>query len=140
MNARADGGLPLIRLRGIGRRYGAGATEVHALRDVDLDIREGEFVAIMGPSGSGKSTAMNIIGCLDTPSSGEYLFEGRPVQSLTRDGRAVIGFGPGREYEYGQFLADAAEAGFTPDLLLSTWDVRPFTDDAEFLVAILRPA
>ena len=59
---------------------------------------------------------------------------------LMRDGRAVIGFGAGREYEYGQFLADAAEAGFTPDLLLSTWDVRPFTDDAEFLVAILRPA
>ncbi len=59
---------------------------------------------------------------------------------LSPDGRAAIGFGAGREYAYGQFLADATEAGFTPDLLLSTWDVRPFTDDAEFLVAILRPA
>ncbi len=59
---------------------------------------------------------------------------------LARDGRAVIGFGAGRDYEYGQFLDDAADAGFTPDLLLSSWDLRPFTDDSEFLVAILRPA
>jgi SAM-dependent methyltransferase len=59
---------------------------------------------------------------------------------LAADGRAVIGFGAGREYEYGQFLDDAAEAGFAPDLLLSTWDVRPFTDDSDFLVALLKPA
>lgn len=59
---------------------------------------------------------------------------------LADDGRAVIGFGAGRDYEFGQFLQDAAEAGFTPDLLLSTWDLRPFTDDADFLVAVLRPA
>ena len=52
----------------------------------------------------------------------------------------MIGFGAGREYEFGQFLDDAATAGFTPDLLLSTWDVRPFTEDSDFLVAILRPA
>ena len=59
---------------------------------------------------------------------------------LKSDGRAVICFGAGRDYEYSQFFDDAAEAGFTPDLLLSAWDVRPFTDDSEFLVALLRPA
>ena len=59
---------------------------------------------------------------------------------LAGDGRAVIGFGAGREYEFGQFLDDAAEVGFTPDLLLSTWDLRPYTEDADFLVAILRPS
>ncbi|WP_431233390.1 class I SAM-dependent methyltransferase [Mycolicibacterium psychrotolerans] len=69
------------------------------------------------------------------------------VQVLTRlrahlkaDGRAVIGFGAGREYEYSQFLDDVAHAGLTPDLLLSTWDVRPFSDDSDFLVALLKPA
>jgi SAM-dependent methyltransferase len=56
------------------------------------------------------------------------------------DGRAVIGFAAGREYEFGQFLDDAAEAGFTADLLLSTWDLRPFTDNSDFLAAILRPS
>jgi SAM-dependent methyltransferase len=68
------------------------------------------------------------------------------VQVLTRlrahlagDGRAVIGFGAGREYEFGQFFDDATEAGFTPDMLLSTWDLRPFTEDSDFLVAVLRP-
>jgi SAM-dependent methyltransferase len=58
---------------------------------------------------------------------------------LARDGRAVIGFGAGREYEFGQFLDDATTAGFAPDLLLSTWDLRPFADDSDFLVALLRP-
>jgi putative ABC transport system ATP-binding protein len=81
---------PLIRLRGVCKVYGQGQTAVYALRDVDLDIEAGDFVAIMGPSGSGKSTAMNVIGCLDTPSSGEYLFQGVPVQSLTRDQRARL--------------------------------------------------
>jgi SAM-dependent methyltransferase len=57
---------------------------------------------------------------------------------LRGDGRAVIGFGAGREYEFASFLEDAATAGFVPDLLLSTWDLRPFTDDSEFLVAVLR--
>ena len=56
------------------------------------------------------------------------------------DGRVVIGFGAGREYEFVHFLDDAAEAGFTPDLLLSTWDLRPFTDNSDFLAAILRPS
>jgi len=59
---------------------------------------------------------------------------------LKPDGRAAIGFGAGRDYEYSEFLRDAAEAGFAPDLLLSAWDVRPFTDESEFLVALLAPA
>jgi len=81
---------PLIALRGITRVYGSGSAEVRALRGVDLDIAAGEFVAIMGPSGSGKSTAMNILGCLDTPSAGEYHFRGVPVQRLDRDQRALL--------------------------------------------------
>ncbi len=80
--------VPLIDLRNISRIYGAGETEVRALDGIDLRIGEGEFVAIMGPSGSGKSTAMNVIGCLDSPTSGEYLFDGVEVADLTRDQRA----------------------------------------------------
>lgn len=83
-------GEPLIRLRGITKTYGQGSTAFQALKGVDLDIEQGDFVAIMGPSGSGKSTAMNILGGLDTPSSGEYLFRGTPVQSLARDQRALL--------------------------------------------------
>ncbi|MGV0655003.1 class I SAM-dependent methyltransferase [Mycolicibacterium thermoresistibile] len=59
---------------------------------------------------------------------------------LAEDGRAAIGFGAGRDYDFDEFLADAATAGLTPDLLLSTWDLRPFTEDSEFLVALLRRA
>ncbi len=81
---------PLIELKGISRVYGAGEAEVRALDRVDLTIRAGEFVAIMGPSGSGKSTAMNIIGCLDSPTAGEYLFNTVPVAGLTRDQRALL--------------------------------------------------
>jgi putative ABC transport system ATP-binding protein len=81
---------PLIQLRGITKVYGEGATAFQALKGVDLNIQQGEFVAIMGPSGSGKSTAMNILGCLDTPSAGQYLFQGTPVESLTRDQRARL--------------------------------------------------
>jgi putative ABC transport system ATP-binding protein len=81
---------PLIRLAAVRKLYGRGEAEVRALDGVDLDIARGDFVAIMGPSGSGKSTAMNIIGCLDTPTSGAYLFQGVPVQSLTRDQRALL--------------------------------------------------
>jgi len=81
---------PLIQLRGVTRRYGTGAAELLALKGIDLSIGAGEFIAIMGPSGSGKSTAMNILGCLDTPTSGEYLFKGAHVESLSRDQRARL--------------------------------------------------
>jgi putative ABC transport system ATP-binding protein len=82
--------LPVIELRKVTRIYGRGEAAVQALRGVDLTIRDGEFVAVMGPSGSGKSTAMNILGCLDTPSSGEYLFRGTEVGNLSRDQRAIL--------------------------------------------------
>jgi putative ABC transport system ATP-binding protein len=81
---------PLIRLRGVTRRYGSGAAELLALKGIDLDIGAGEFIAIMGPSGSGKSTAMNILGCLDTPTAGQYLFKGAAVERLSRDQRARL--------------------------------------------------
>ena len=81
---------PLIQLKGVTRRYGTGAAELLALKGIDLSIGAGEFIAIMGPSGSGKSTAMNILGCLDTPTSGEYLFKGAHVESLSRDQRARL--------------------------------------------------
>ncbi|MBU0689540.1 MAG: ABC transporter ATP-binding protein [Gammaproteobacteria bacterium] len=80
----------LIQLAGITKTYGRGQAEFQALKGVDLSIRQGEFVAIMGPSGSGKSTAMNILGCLDTPTSGAYLFEGVHVENLSRDQRALL--------------------------------------------------
>jgi putative ABC transport system ATP-binding protein len=80
----------LIRLRGVTKRYGSGQAELMALKGIALDVVAGEFVAIMGPSGSGKSTAMNIIGCLDTPSAGQYLFRGAHVEALSRDQRARL--------------------------------------------------
>ena len=76
---------PLIQLRGVTKRYGSGAAELLALKGIDFSVEPGEFVAIMGPSGSGKSTAMNILGCLDTPTAGQYLFKGAHVEALTRD-------------------------------------------------------
>ena len=82
--------IPLIEFRGIGKRYGTGEAAFTALHSIDLTIHEGEFVAIMGPSGSGKSTAMNIIGALDRPSWGEYLFEGVHVENLSNDERAML--------------------------------------------------
>jgi putative ABC transport system ATP-binding protein len=81
---------PLIRLRGITKTYGQGSTAFQALKGVDLDIAPGEFVAIMGPSGSGKSTAMNTLGGLDTPTSGQYWFRDVEVQKLSRDQRARL--------------------------------------------------
>ena len=83
-------GAPLIRLRGITKVYGEGALAFKALKGVDLDIGQGEFVAIMGPSGSGKSTAMNTLGCLDRPTAGQYLFRGVRVEALERDQRALL--------------------------------------------------
>jgi putative ABC transport system ATP-binding protein len=80
----------LIELRGVTKVYGAGQTKVLALTGIDLQIRDGEFVAVMGPSGSGKSTFMNILGCLDVPSSGRFLFRGVEVGKLSRDQRALL--------------------------------------------------
>jgi putative ABC transport system ATP-binding protein len=81
---------PLIELEGVTKRYGEGATELMALKGISLVIAPGELVAIMGPSGSGKSTAMNILGCLDTPTAGQYRFKGARVEALSRDDRARL--------------------------------------------------
>ncbi|MBZ9873131.1 ABC transporter ATP-binding protein [Mesorhizobium sp. BR1-1-9] len=83
-------GAPLITFDKVWKSYGQGEAKVHALAGVDLAIRRGEFVAIMGPSGSGKSTAMNIIGCLDTPTAGTYSFMGVDAGRLDRNRRAML--------------------------------------------------
>jgi SAM-dependent methyltransferase len=83
-------------------------------------------------------SAGNVMTFLAPSTRGQVL--ARLRAHLADDGRAVIGFGAGREYEFAQFLDHSASAGFTPDLLLSTWDLRPFTESSDFLVAILRPA
>ena len=82
--------MSLIRLQKISRRYQMGTETVHALREVSLDIRRGEYVAIMGPSGSGKSTLMNLLGCLDTPTSGEYELNGSRVSEMDDNQLAEI--------------------------------------------------
>jgi len=81
---------PLITIKEIGRKYVIGAEVIHALKSVSLDINKGEFVALMGPSGSGKSTLMNILGCLDTPSSGTYILNGTDVSHMTDDALAEV--------------------------------------------------
>jgi putative ABC transport system ATP-binding protein len=81
---------PLIAMRGVTKVYGTGPTAFAALRGVDLDIDQGDFVAVMGPSGSGKSTTMNILGCLDVPTEGSFRFRGHPVETLDRDQRALL--------------------------------------------------
>lgn len=88
MTERSD--TPLVELINIGKRYGTGETAFYALSGVNMKIYEGEFVAIMGPSGSGKSTCMNLIGALDTPTEGQYLFNGFHVEHFTRDQRALL--------------------------------------------------
>ena len=82
--------MPLIRLHKISRRYQMGAETIHALREVSLGIQRGEYVAIMGPSGSGKSTLMNLIGCLDTPTGGEYELNGVQVSQMDDNQLAEI--------------------------------------------------
>jgi putative ABC transport system ATP-binding protein len=81
---------PLIDLRSVSKVYGTGQAETHALRGIDLTIERGDFVAVMGPSGSGKSTCMNVLGCLDTPTAGNYLFDSIDVGSLSRDQQALL--------------------------------------------------
>ena len=80
----------IIRTRGLSRDYTVGSQTVHALRDLDLTIAEGEFVAIMGPSGSGKSTCMHLLGCLETPSAGFYELDGDDIGGLSADGLAGV--------------------------------------------------
>ena len=81
---------PLITLRSLTKVYGKGDAAFLALRGIDLDVAKGEFLAIMGPSGSGKSTLMNLLGCLDTPSAGTYLYDNIAVESLTSDQRSIL--------------------------------------------------
>jgi putative ABC transport system ATP-binding protein len=90
MSAPRSDAPALLRLVGVTKVFGHGETAFRALDGVDLSIGAGEFVAIMGPSGSGKSTCMNILGCLDTPTSGAYLFRGVHVEQLTRNQRALL--------------------------------------------------
>jgi putative ABC transport system ATP-binding protein len=81
---------PVIELAGVTKTYRGGSLEVHALRGVDLRIEPGEFVAVMGPSGSGKSTLMNLLGCLDTPSTGTYRLAGEDVGAMSEDDLADV--------------------------------------------------
>ncbi len=81
---------PVIRVKDLKKVYRMGDVEVHALRGIDLEVRPGEIIAIMGPSGSGKSTLMNMIGCLDSPSDGEYYLDGQLVSDLVDDELAAV--------------------------------------------------
>ncbi len=81
---------PLIEFRGVTKEYGRGQAAMMALRGADFSVMKGEFIAVMGPSGSGKSTCLNILGCLDKPSSGSYMFMDVDVGALTRDQRALL--------------------------------------------------
>jgi putative ABC transport system ATP-binding protein len=83
-------GEPIIRLEEVSRVYDLGKIQVPALQNVNLDVANGEFLAIVGPSGSGKSTMMNILGCLDRPTSGLYVLDGQPVDELSDDGLAFV--------------------------------------------------
>jgi putative ABC transport system ATP-binding protein len=81
---------PVIETRSLSRVYSMGSIEVHALRDASLQVNQSEFVALMGSSGSGKSTLLHLLGCLDEPTSGSYILEGRTVERLTRNQRARV--------------------------------------------------
>ena len=81
---------PLITIKDIGRKYVIGTEVIHAIKSVSLTINKGEFVALMGPSGSGKSTLMNILGCLDTPSKGEYILNGINVSQMSENELAEV--------------------------------------------------
>ena len=81
---------PVIRTRNMGKRYALPAGDLQALSHVNVDVQPGEFIAIMGPSGSGKSTFMNVLGCLDVPSEGEYFLQGQPVAAMSVNRRAQL--------------------------------------------------
>ena len=81
---------PIIQMRGVHKSYVMDGVSVHALRGIDLTMQHGEFLAIMGPSGSGKSTLMNVLGCLDVPDEGEYLFSGQDISRLSSDELALL--------------------------------------------------
>src|SRR5689334_17182573 len=83
-----DASAPVISLTNVHKIYRTGEIEVHALRGVSLEVKRGEFVAVMGPSGSGKSTMMNLIGCLDRPTSGTYILDGIDVSTMSKNQRA----------------------------------------------------
>ena len=85
-----DPARPVIEMRGIGKTYRSGRLEVEALREVDLDVTDGDFLAIVGPSGSGKSTLMNVLGCLDRPTTGSYRLAGADVSQLSDDELARV--------------------------------------------------
>ncbi|MEC7768891.1 MAG: ABC transporter ATP-binding protein [Acidobacteriota bacterium] len=82
--------MSLIKVEGLSKSYQMGAEEIHALRGVDLTVEQGEYVAIMGPSGSGKSTFLNLLGCLDTPTTGRYVLNDRDVSSMAEDDLAQV--------------------------------------------------
>ena len=90
MNKSGDRNQPLIVMKNVTRIYGSGQASMQALKGITLTIYAGEFVAVMGASGSGKSTCLNILGCLDIPTSGTYLFQGIAVEDLTRNQRALL--------------------------------------------------
>lgn len=89
-NGAAPGGKALISMHNIWKTYQMGAEELHALKDVSFEVQKGEYLAIIGPSGSGKSTLMNLIGCLDSPTKGEYWINGQLVSDMTDDQLARI--------------------------------------------------
>lgn len=84
------GSPPIAQAVGLGKLYREGETPLHALRDIDLEIERGEYLGIRGPSGSGKSTLLHILGCLDSPTAGEYLFDGRSVTALDDRGKSRL--------------------------------------------------
>jgi putative ABC transport system ATP-binding protein len=90
MSGASSNNKNLIEMRSISRVYGTVHASIHALKEIEMTISEGEFIAVMGASGSGKSTFLNILGCLDTPTSGSYLFRGISVEKLSRNQRALL--------------------------------------------------
>ena len=87
---KADTTTPVIALKGLTKRYGIGDAEHTVLDNIDLEIKKGEFIAIMGPSGCGKTTLLNVLGLLDKPDEGEYKLDGKPVERLSSAKRAAI--------------------------------------------------